>query len=107
VPYALAAGATAAAFFFADPLRAGHPTNPTNKVLWIVRFPRHGNPLVITARFGADPSVIVGIRRPADSGPGEIYPSYIDLPRPGCWRLTLAWGPHRSNIDLRVQAAYR
>jgi len=23
---------------FADPLRAGHPTNPSNKVLWVVRF---------------------------------------------------------------------
>jgi hypothetical protein len=37
VPYALTSNDAAGAFFFANPLRAGHPTNPSNKVLWIVR----------------------------------------------------------------------
>jgi hypothetical protein len=100
VPYALASGGTAAAFFFADPLRAGHPINPSNKVLWVVRFPRAGKPLTITARRAAGSSQVVRIRRPADSGPGEIYPSYIDLPEPGCWQLTLAWGAHRAGINV-------
>lgn len=104
IPYALASGHSAAAFFFAN-LRAGHPTNPTNKVLWIVRFPRDGHPLTITARLGSDPSQIVRISRPADSSPGEIYPSYVDLPKPGCWNLALRWGTHRASIDVRVQPA--
>ena len=101
-PYALASGDSAGAFFFAHPVRAGHPTNPDNKVLWIVRYPRNGNPLEITARFGADPSIVVRASWPADSEPGEIYPSYLDLPRPGCWSLTLAWGVHRASIDVHV-----
>ena len=35
-------GNAAAPFFFAPTLRAGHPTNPANTVLWVVRFPRDG-----------------------------------------------------------------
>ena len=102
LPYALASDDAAAAFFFATRLRAGHPTNPTNKVLWVVHFPRNGKPLRITARLGTNPSRTVHIWRPADSGPGEIYPSYVDLPRPGCWKLTLTWNAHHANIDIQV-----
>jgi hypothetical protein len=80
-------------------LRAGHPVDPANKVLWVVRAPRHGRPLRIVARRGG---ATVRISRAADSGPGEIYPSYVDLPKAGCWRLTLAWGPHRARIDVAV-----
>jgi hypothetical protein len=102
-PYALASNGAAGAFFFARPLRAGHPSNPSNKVLWIVRFPRNGNPLLITARLSGDPTAVVRISRPADSSPGEIYPSYVDLPKAGCWQLSLAWGPHRARIDIQVE----
>jgi hypothetical protein len=107
VPYALASNDAAGAFFFADPLRAGHPTNPANKVLWIVRFPRDGHALTITARLSTDPSNVVRISRPADSSPGEIYPSYVDVPKPGCWRLLLAWGPHRARINIQVTRSHR
>jgi hypothetical protein len=98
-------GGRAAAFFFADPLRAGHPTNPANKVLWVVGLPRHGMPLTISARRAGSRSPAVRITRPADSEPGEIYPSYVDLPRAGCWRLVLAWGGHRAAIDVQVAPA--
>jgi hypothetical protein len=67
-----------------------------------VRFPSNGNSLKITARSGTKPSRVVRIQRPPDSSPGEIYPSYVDLPRPGCWRLSLAWGRHRASIDVLV-----
>lgn len=103
LPYAVASRDAAAAFMFADPLRAGHPTNPSNKVLWVVRYPRNGKPLIIDARWGRDPSIHVRSRWPADSSPGEIYPSGIDLPHPGCWKLALTWGPHHASINLQVQ----
>jgi hypothetical protein len=102
VPYSLASGDAAAAFFFAPRLRAGQPSNPSNKVLWVVRFPRNGQPLEITARLGRNPARVVRISRPADSSPGEIYPSEVDLPQSGCWRLQLAWGSHRASIDVQV-----
>ncbi len=105
VPYSLATGGRAAAFFFADPLRAGHPANPANKVLWVVREPRDGMPLTIAARRAGSRSPTVRITRPADSGPGEIYPSYVDVPQAGCWRLALAWNGHRAAVDVHVAPA--
>ncbi|HET6865947.1 MAG TPA: hypothetical protein VFH80_08495 [Solirubrobacteraceae bacterium] len=105
VPYSLASGDTAAAFFFAPRLRAGHPENPSNKVLWVVRFPRDGHPLDITARLGRDTAEVVRSTWSADSEPGEIYPSGIDLPKPGCWHLALAWGRHRASVDVEVHPA--
>jgi len=102
MPYSLSSGDAAAAFWFAPRLRAGHPQNPSNKVLWVVRFPRNAHPLQVTARFGGDQAQVVRAIFPADSSPGEIYPSDIDLPQPGCWRLELAWGSHRASIDVQV-----
>jgi hypothetical protein len=105
VPYSVATGSRAAAFFFAKSLRAGHPTDPANKVLWVVGQPRQGMPLTISARRIGDRSPTVRISEPADSGPGEIYPSYVDLPRAGCWRLALAWAGHRAAINVHVAPA--
>lgn len=104
VPYALASGETALAFFWAR-LRAGHPDNPFNKVLWVVQASRKGHPLVIEATSASSPGRTVVLREEADSGPGEIYPSYVDLPTPGCWRLALRWGTHRATIDVTVHPA--
>ncbi|HEY1509387.1 MAG TPA: hypothetical protein VGF93_10320 [Solirubrobacteraceae bacterium] len=101
VPYALASGDTAGAFFFADPIHAGHPENPSNKVLWIVGSRRDGQPLRIVARRTGS-SQAVRMQFPADSSPGEIYPSGVDLPTAGCWKLSLAWGAHRASIDVEV-----
>jgi hypothetical protein len=102
LPYSLASGDAAAAFFFAPRLRAGHPSNPSNKVLWVVRFPRNGHPLEISARLAGTAPRAVRLSFPADSEPGEIYPSDVDLPKSGCWRLQLAWGSHRASIDIQV-----
>ncbi len=103
-PFALTSGENAAAFFWVR-LRAGHPDNPTNKVLWVVRAPREGLPLVIEATPAGGHGGKVVIREEADSGPGEIYPSYVDLPTSGCWRLALRWGVHRASIDVTVRPA--
>jgi hypothetical protein len=91
-----------AGFFEIGNLRAGDPSNPSNKVLWIVRYPRSGHPLRIVARLGSDPGMAERSTWPADSSPGEIYPSTINLPQAGCWRLALQWGRHRASIDVAV-----
>jgi hypothetical protein len=103
MPYGLAEGGNAVAVVFGYPLRAGHPTNPSNKILWIMRLPRRGSPLQIEARplHGESPNIRASW--PADSSPGEIYPSYVDVPRPGCWRLTLKWAGHTDSIDLHYR----
>jgi hypothetical protein len=103
-PYALSTRRTVVAIVFGYPLRAGDPTDRVNKILWIMRLPRRGSPLAIEARplHASVPSV--NHAWPADSSPGEIYPSYVNVPTPGCWRLTLRWARHTDSIDLRYEA---
>ena len=80
-------------------LHAGHPSNPANKILWIVHTPR-GSQLVIRAHPLGRTRPLVTVRRPADSGPGSIYPSYVDVPRAGCWQITLRWSGGTDSLDL-------
>lgn len=93
------------AFIFGNPLRAGAPTGRQNKVLWVVRQPRGGQPLAITATLPPTDFRVVRARVPAGSSPGEIYPSTINVPTPGCWHFTLAWNGHRSSMDLAYKSA--
>jgi hypothetical protein len=37
-------------------------------------------------------------------GPGEIYPADVNVPAPGCWRMTLHWNGHADSIDLAYRA---
>ena len=74
------------------------PPDPVrnNKVLWVAspQAPPDGAPLRITATLeGTD----VVARREVATGAG---PSILDLPRPGCWRLELAWGGHTDAMGL-------
>jgi hypothetical protein len=92
---------TIAGFLFADPLRAGHPGDPANKVLWIVNGVRDGSPLEIDLHPVGASSPSVTDSFPADSSPGEIYPSIVEVPAPGCWRATLRWNGRTAQLDLR------
>jgi hypothetical protein len=101
LPYALSANHAAAAFLWVK-LRAGAPANPANKVLWVVRYARQGHPLRILAHWGRDPSVVRRASWSADASPGEIYPSYLNLPRAGCWKLSLSWGSHTAAVNVQI-----
>ena len=100
LPYVIADPSQAAGFIFGNPLRAGHPDNPTNKILWVVGLPRNGSSLVITGHPLPTATPIVAQSEPADSSPGEIYPSIVDVPEPGCWHFDLAWAGHHASVDL-------
>jgi hypothetical protein len=105
IRYALSAGGQAAAYLFGYPLRAGSPQNPDDKVLWVMRRPRDGQPLRLTGRLlGPAGPRTVSSTWPADSAPGEIYPSIVNVPVPGCWQFTLTWNGHRDSVDLRYVA---
>ena len=90
-----------AAYVFGSPLTAGQRTDgKQNKILWIVQEPKGGNALSIIGRQvdTVGPSLMLSV--PDDSGPGEIYPSIVDVPAPGCWHLSLSWGNNHASIDL-------
>ena len=104
LPYVIAHPEVAAGFLFAHPLRAGHPENPANKILWVVRTPRTG-PLTIDGHpVGAARPTIHEIL-PANSGPGEIYPSFVDAPTAGCWQFDLRWANSHTQVELNYVAS--
>ncbi len=100
VPYFITSPATAAGFLFAYPLRAGSVSNPNNKILWVVGLPRDGNPLRVQGHPLAASSPTIDQTFPADSSPGEIYPSIVDVPTAGCWHFDLRWGKNTTSVDL-------
>jgi hypothetical protein len=90
----------AVAFLFANPLRAGEPDNPANKILWVVKQPRGASDLVITGHPVDADAPTVSQSEPPDSSPGEIYPSIVNVPSPGCWSFTLEWNGNTDTIEL-------
>lgn len=100
IRYALAERGQAAGFLFGYPLMAGNPQPYSDKILWIVASPRGGMPLQLTGHPLHAARPVVSSTWPADSSPGEIYPSDIEVPAPGCWQFTLSWNGHADTIDL-------
>ena len=89
-----------AGFLFGYPLMAGNPVPYSDKILWVTRTPRQGRPLRITGHPLGAAAPVVSSAWPAGSSPGEIYPSEVVVPTPGCWQFTLAWHGHSDTVDL-------
>jgi hypothetical protein len=104
LPYVIAHPELAAGFLFAHPLRAGHPENPANKILWVVRTPRTG-PLTIDGHPVGAPIPLIHEILPNNSGPGEIYPSFVDVPTAGCWQFDMKWATSHAQVELNYVAS--
>jgi hypothetical protein len=63
-------------------------------------LPRNGSSLEISGHPAKATKPTVDVVRPADSGPGEIYPSTVDVPQPGCWHFDLVWAGHHAAVEL-------
>lgn len=100
IRYALAEGERVAGFLFGYPLMAGNPQPYSDKILWVVASSRDGMPLRLTGHPLGAVKPVVSSTWPADSTPGEIYPSEIEVPAPGCWQFSLSWNGHTDTIDL-------
>ena len=104
VPYALSHEGNLVAVLFAQPLRAGTDIeNPANKILWIAREPRNGAELRLGLRRTDGTGEPVESVEPANSSPGEIYPSIVDVPTPGCWSVTATWGGNTATLELAYE----
>ena len=100
IPYAVAHPAIAAGFIFGHPLHVRAPgAASTNKILWVVATRRTGDLVVDGTPLGRT-APTVHYAFPANSGPGEIYPSGVDVPEPGCWSFTLRWAGQTASIEL-------
>jgi hypothetical protein len=73
------------------------------EILWVVARPRGGSALTISAHPIGKVAPLVTTIQPANSSPGEIYPSIVDVPEPGCWHLDLAWAGQQASVELEYQ----
>jgi hypothetical protein len=100
MPYELGASGRIAAIQWGTPLDSPPSSSHTNKIRWVSRVStRPGSSLRILAQR------MIGTRREGPpvtravhGGPG---PSIINLPAPGCWRLTLRWSGWTDQLDLQ------
>jgi hypothetical protein len=100
LPHAIARHGRIAALLFGVPLTAPPREDVSNKILWVSHVgQRAGEDLLIRAqRMRGTRRLGKVVRRRVEGGPG---PSGVDLPRSGCWRLSLRWSGHRDRLDVR------
>jgi hypothetical protein len=98
--YAVSRSGQMVAVLFGYPLAQPPRKDLNNKILWVSKpasaTPRNpgSDDLVIDARLDGRGEPV---QRRVVGGPG---PSIVDLPAPGCWRLTLSWSGRTDVIDL-------
>jgi hypothetical protein len=104
MPYVLGRAAKIAAILFGNPLQSPPTKDHNNKILWVSHAPSvPGSDLHISAQrmTGSTPAG-APVTRSVTGSPG---PSIVNLPSPGCWRLTLRWSGRVDTLDLRYLAS--
>src|SRR5207253_1242651 len=98
IPHVLGRSGRIVAALFAYPLLSPPDARRRNKILWVARRTPDASPLRIHAqRMSGSSPVGTPVTRKVSGGPG---PSIINLPSPGCWRLTLRWSGRVDSLDL-------
>jgi hypothetical protein len=99
MPHVLGRSDEIAAVIFGYPLLSPPGKTRANKILWVSR--RTVKPLsdlrIRAQRMRGSRPVGHHVVRVIRGGPG---PSYVNLPAPGCWRLTLRWSGRSDELDL-------
>lgn len=97
-PHVLGRKGDIIAVLFGRTLSSPPALDRSNKILWVSRVPvTPGGSLEITAQLDGTSETA---KQTVPGGPG---PSGVDMPRPGCWRFTLAWSGHTDEMDLIYQ----
>lgn len=79
---------------FGYPLSVPKRATTPNKILWIPRNPASNGAISIDAQLNGLGSLV---HRDVGFGGGQ---SIIDLPIPGCWRMTLRWAESSDTVDV-------
>jgi hypothetical protein len=98
--YELGASGRIAAIPFGT-LNSPPAANHTNKILWVSRVSPTGpgaSLRILAQRMTGTRRDGTPVMRVVSGGPG---PSIINLPSPGCWRLTLRWSGWTDHLDLQ------
>jgi len=98
LPYFITDPPIAAGFMFGYPLHANASVG--NKILWVVGIARNEADLQISGHPLTAATPMVQLSFPPNAGPGEIYPSEVDVPQSGCWHFDLAWGKNQTAGEL-------
>jgi hypothetical protein len=101
-PFLSSDAARIAGFLFTRAILAGHPTTPHNKILWILNDGSADRTLTLTARRTGTTGIALRHYRASD-GAGRIYPSYLNLPTPGCWHLAFTWNGKTTRLSVLVK----
>ncbi len=94
------------AYFWYPPpdLVFAYGPNGGTKVLWISHGQQAAHLTIAAHPFSAS-SPVVQYDFAAASSPNGNYPSIVDLPSAGCWRLELTLGIAHATIDVMVAPA--
>jgi hypothetical protein len=103
LPHVVGASADIVAILWGSPLTSPPRGHVSNKILWVSRVATDpGSNLRIAAQRMAGSRSLGGpVARVVTGGPG---PSIVNLPSPGCWRLTLRWSGRIDSLDLQYHA---
>src|SRR4051794_22551307 len=101
IPHVVGKSQRIVAILFGYPLRSPPRQQRRNKILWVTRRTPDASALRIHAqRMSGYMPIGSPVHRKVSGGPG---PSIINLPSPGCWRLTLRWSGRADGLDLSYQ----
>lgn len=96
VPHVFSEHGDLIAVLFEYPPTASKDPREANKILWVSRPPQTPlQPLTIKAVLDRPRTSVTRVV------PGGAGPSGINLPEPGCWRLSLSWSGHTDTMTLR------
>jgi hypothetical protein len=100
LPHVLGRSGEIAALVFGYPLRSPAAKDRGNKILWVSRrdVKALSDLRIHAQRMDGRRRVGRPVTRVVVGGPG---PSGINLPAPGCWRLTLRWSGRTDELDLQ------
>ncbi len=93
IPWAVGQPPEVVGVVFATELvaKGERPDGSANKVLWLTQTPIASPQLTLRAQPADAATPVVNLTVPGAED-NQQFPSIVDLPIPGCWRINISWG---------------